>query len=422
MTRALRHRNYRLFFSGQSVSLVGTWITRVATSWLVYRLTGSELLLGIVGFCSQIPTLVLTPLAGVIVDRRNRGRILLITQILSMLQSAALAALTLTHVITVTQIIVLQLLQGAINAFDTPVRQALVIDMVEDRADMANAIALNSAMVNASRIVGPSLGGIIIAAVGEGWCFAVDTVSYLAVIGSVLAMHFKPHQKPAGSVPILSDMRTGWRYVRESIPIRAVLILLAIVSTAGVPYSVLMPAVVAEDLHGGPNTLGFLMAATGVGAIVGVAYLASRETVVGLGRVITYGTIVFGLSLVAFSWTRNEWVAALLLAVTGGGFFVQLAGTNTLLQTIVDEEFRGRVMGFYTMAFFGTLPIGSLIAGVAADHIGGMATIRVGGLLCLVAAGWFATKLPLLRRIVYPLYIKRGIMAAPAVDTGAPIP
>jgi MFS family permease len=239
--RALRHRNYRLFFSGQSISLVGTWITRVATSWLVYRLTGSELLLGIVGFCGQIPTLLLTPFAGVVVDRSDRRRILLITQVLSLLQSAALAILTLADIITVPQILVLQLLQGAINAFDTPARQALVVDMVEDRQDVPNAIALNSSMVNGSRIVGPSIGGVIIAAVGEGWCFAIDAVSYVAVIVSLLAMRFTPSARTQAPVALFEEFRSGWRYVLDSAPIRSALLLLAIVSVAGVPYSVLMP-------------------------------------------------------------------------------------------------------------------------------------------------------------------------------------
>src|SRR6185503_9917560 len=370
LTRALRHRNYRLFFTGQSISLVGTWVTRVATSWLVYRLTGSELLLGLVGFFGQIPTLVLTPLAGVVVDRGDKKRIMLYTQILLMLQSAALAVLTLTDLITVPQIIGLQLLQGVITAFDTPARQSLVVEMVDDRNDLANAIALNSSMVNGSRIIGPSIGGGIIAAVGEGWCFAVDALSYVAVVISIALMQFKARPRVAAHPPMLSDLRTGWRYVADSVPIRSALTQVAIVSTAGMPYTVLMPVIAAENLHGGPNTLGMLMAASGVGALIGGLYLASRETVVGLGRVILYGTLTFGGSLLAFSLTSNVWFAAVLLALAGGGFIVQLASTNTIIQTIVDESFRGRVMAFYTMAFFGTVPIGSLIAGVAANRFG----------------------------------------------------
>jgi len=416
--RALRHRNYRLFFTGQSISLVGTWVTRVATSWLVYRLTGSELLLGVVGFFGQIPTLVLTPLAGVVVDRGDKKRILLCTQILLLLQSGALAALTLSDLITVPQIIALQLLQGVVTAFDTPARQSLVVEMVNDRNDLPNAIALNSSMVNGSRIVGPSIGGVIIAAVGEGWCFALDALSYVAVVISIALMRFKVKPRIAAHPPMLSDLRTGWRYVADSVPIRSALTQVAIVSTAGMPYTVLMPAITTENLHGGPNTLGMLMAASGLGALLGGLYLASRETVVGLGRIILYGTLTFGGTLLVFSMTTNVWVAALLLALAGGGFIVQLASTNTIIQTIVDESFRGRVMAFYTMAFFGTVPIGSLLAGLAADRVGAQMTVRIGAVICLASGAWFAYKLPALRSVLRPIYVKRGIIAPPDVDTG----
>jgi MFS family permease len=422
ITRALRHRNYRLFFGGQSVSLVGTWITRVATSWLVYRLTGSELLLGVVGFAGQIPTLLLTPLAGVYVERSDKQRILLITQILSLLQSAALAALTLADLITIPQVIGLQLAQGVINAFDTPARQSLVVEMVEDRRDVPNAIALNSSMVNGSRIIGPSIGGVIIAAVGEGWCFALDAVSYVAVVLSISAMRLKPHVPAAVQKSVLEDLKGGWQYVVAHVPIRTALINVAIVSTAGMPYTVLMPAIAARTLHGGPNTLGLLMASTGVGALAGGGYLASRETVVGLGRVILYGTLLFGASLIAFSFTTQIWLAAVLLALAGGGFIVQMASTNTIIQTIVDEGYRGRVMSFYTMAFFGTVPIGSLLAGLAAARLGAEVTVRIGALICLGAAAWFGYQLPSLRVLMRPIYIERGIITPPEVDPGTATP
>src|SRR6476659_396522 len=305
LTRALQHRNYRLFFAGQSVSLVGTWITRIATSWLVYRLTGSALLLGLVGFCGQIPTLLLAPIAGVLVDRWPRLRILLVTQILSMLQRFLLGALTFAGVIKVWHVLVLQIAQGIINAFDTPARQTFVVEMVEDRADLPNAIALNSSMVNGSRVIGPSIGGAIIAAVGEAWCFTIDGISYLFVIASLLAMRFSPaasRLKPG--TDLLNELRTGVAYVSASVPIRTALILLAIVSTMGMPYTVLMPVVAADVLHGGPSTLGWLMTATGVGALGGTVYLASRPSVVGLGRVISAATLMFGLSLIAFAMSR----------------------------------------------------------------------------------------------------------------------
>jgi MFS family permease len=420
LTRALQHRNFRLFFGGQSVSLVGTWITRVATSWLIYRLTGSELLLGIAGFCGQIPTLIIAPFAGVLVDRTGRRRILLITQAASLVQSAALAVLTLSGIITVIQIIVLQVLQGIINAFDTPARQAFISEMVDDRRDLANAIALNSSMVNGSRIIGPSIGGVLIAAVGEGWCFTVDAVSYVAVIASLLAMRVPPRKREGGpELQLLEELHHGWKYVFHSLPIRSALILVAIISTAGTPYTVLMPAIATQVLHGGPNTLGILMTATGVGALSGALYLASRESVVGLGRIIMFATLAFGSGLVVFSTATSLWFACVVLALAGAGFMVQLAATNTVLQTIVEERLRGRVMSFYTMAFFGTVPIGSLIGGFIADRLGAPFTVRVSGIVCLGAAAWFAYRLSAIRAVIRPIYIERGVIPAPAVDTGA---
>jgi MFS family permease len=418
LTRALQHRNYRLFFGGQSMSLVGTWITRVATSWLVYRLTGSELLLGLVGFCGQIPTLLLAPIAGVFVDRVSRHRILVATQVLSMLQSFALAAITLSGAIRVWHVLVLQVLQGMINAFDTPARQAFVVEMVEDRADLANAIALNSSMVNGSRIIGPSIGGAVIAAVGEGWCFALDGVSYLFVIASLLAMRVpRLANRPAGT-DILTELRSGFSYVSRSVPIRTALLLLAVMSAMGMPYTVLMPVIAGPVLHGGPATLGWLMTATGVGALSGALYLASRTSVIGLGRVIMQASLAFSLGLIAFAATHTLWLSLLILPIVGAGFMIQTAATNTVLQTLVDDAFRGRLMAFYTMAFLGTAPIGSLIAGALADRIGAQATIATGGSVCLLASLWFGTRLPLLRQLVRPIYVERGILPIPAVDSG----
>ena len=413
---SLRIRNFRLFFGGQSVSLVGTWITRIATSWLVYRLTGSALLLGIVGFCGQIPTLVLAPFAGVLVDRWNRHRILVVTQALSLLQSAALAVLTLAGVITVTHILVLQVVQGIINAFDTPARQSFVVEMVEDRADLPNAIALNSSMVNASRILGPSIGGIIIAAVGEGWCFAIDAVSYVAVIGSLLAMRLVQRERRHTTARLRDDLATGFRYVTSFVPVRSALLLLSLVSVMGMPYTVLMPAISANVLHGGPHTLGFLMTASGAGALGGALYLASRRSVLGLGRAMAVAATTFGIGLAAFSFSRSLWLSLLLLPIVGAGMMITMAATNTIIQTIVEEDLRGRVMAFYTMAFLGTAPIGSLIAGVAADRIGPQRTILLGGLACIAAGMWFMYRLPMLREIVRPIYVERGILAAAQLD------
>jgi len=410
MGRALRHRNYRLFFAGQSLSLIGTWLTRVATSWLVYRLTGSTVSLGIVGFAGQIPTFVVAPFAGVWVDRWNRHRVLVATQALAMLQSAALAALALTGTIGVGWVIVLSIFQGLINAFDVPARQSFVVHMVEDRADLPNAIALNSSMVNAARLIGPSIGGILIAAVGEGWCFLIDAVSYLAVIASLLAMRIAPSVLVEKERRLLPELAEGFRYVSGFVPIRNVLLLLALVSFMGMPYTVLMPAVATRILGGGPHTLGFLMAASGVGALAGTLYLASRKSVLGLGRVIVLASGGFGIGLVLFSRSHELWLSLAVLVPTGLGMMVQMAASNTVLQTVVDEDKRGRVMSFFTMAFFGTVPFGSLFAGLVADRIGAADTIALGGAACIVGSILFHRGLPELRRVARPVYVRAGIL------------
>src|SRR4051812_24276287 len=384
--RALSHRNYKLFFAGQSISLIGTWMTRIATSWLVYRLTGSALLLGVVGFAGQIPSFLLAPFAGVLVDRWNRHRLLVATQVLALLQSLALAILALTGVVQIWHVILLSVFQGLINAFDMPARQAFVVEMVERREDLANAIALNSSMVNAARLLGPSLGGIIIAAVGEGWCFMIDAISYLAVIASLLAMKLEPRPIVVRDTRVLEEMRVGFQYVARFQPVRSALLLLSLVSIMGMPYTVLMPVISASAFHGGSNTLGFLMTASGVGALAGALYLASRRSVLGLGRAMVVSTAVFGLALTVFSQVRNLWLALAVLPFVGAGMMITMAATNTIIQTVVSEELRGRVMAFYTMAFLGTAPIGSLLAGVLADRVGPSTTILLGGTACLAAA------------------------------------
>jgi MFS family permease len=408
--RALAHRNYRLFFAGQSVSLIGTWLTRVATSWLVYRLTGSAAMLGVIGFCGLIPAFVLSPLAGVYVDRHDRHRVIVVTQALSMLQSFALAILALTHTITVFEVGALQLFQGVINAFDTPARQSFVVEMIEDRKDLANAIALNSSMFNGARLLGPSIGGVLIALVGEGGCFLIDGVSYVAVLASLFAMTVKRVPRETRSTHPLEELREGFRYVTGSQVIRSMLSLLGIVSLVGMPYAVLMPLIASERLHGGPHTLGFLMAATGLGALGGAIRLAARRSVVGLGRELVVMAMVFGVSLALFAASSTEWLALPLLVVVGFSMMLQTAATNTILQTIVEERMRGRVMAFYTMAVMGTAPFGALIAGALASRIGAPWTIAGGGLLCSGAAAGFYTQLPKLRAQVRPIYVKLGIL------------
>ena len=416
ITRALRHRNYRLFFGGQSISLIGTWITRIATSWLVYRLTGSELLLGVVGFCSQIPMLVLSPIAGVLVDRWDRHRILVITQILSALQSAALAVLALMNVITVAEVIVLQVVQGVINSFDTPARQSFVVEMVEDRDDLPNAIALNSSMINASRIIGPSVGGVLIATLGEGWCFGADAISYIAVILSLLMMRRTPVQKAHVDTRMLEELRTGWKYVAGFPPVRALLLLVALAGVAGMPYATLMPVIASKVLHGGPHTLGILMTASGIGALAGTLYLASRHSVVGLGKVIVAASIGLSLGLIAFSFSRSLWLSIVILPIVGAGMMVQAAASNTILQTAVDEHLRGRVMAFYSVAIMGMQPIGALLAGYLAERIGATNTIFYGALACLAGALLIGVRRPMLAEHIRPIYIERGILVDPTTD------
>ena len=409
--RALSHQNYRLFFAGQSISLIGTWMTRIATSWLVYRLTGSALWLGVVGFSGQIPSFVLAPFAGVLVDRWNRHRLLVVTQILALVQSLALAVLTLAGVIKIWHVIALSVFQGLINAFDMPARQTFVVEMVDRREDLANAIALNSSMVNAARLLGPSIGGVVIAAVGEGWCFMTDAISYLAVIASLLAMTLNPRVRRAiKNASMLTQLREGWNYAARFAPIRNVLILLALVSLVGMPYTVLMPLFANDILHGGPSMLGWLMAASGVGALAGALTLAARRSVLGLGKYIPLTAAAFGGGLVAFSFTRVTWLALLLMVATGFGFMIQMAASNTVLQTIVEEDKRGRVMSFYTMAFMGTAPFGSLLAGSVAERIGTPHTLFFGGIGCVLGAVWFASTLASLRRDVIPIYIRIGIL------------
>ena len=398
MSRALRHRNYRLFFAGQGTSLIGTWLTRVAMSWLVYRLTHSALLLGIVGFAGQMPTFLLAPLAGVLIDRWNRHRVLVATQALAMLQSGLLAVFALTRTITVWHVLVLGAFQGLINAFDTPARQAFVVEMVESRDDLPNAIALNSSMVNAARLIGPSIGGVLIAAVGEGWCFATDAASYLAVIASLLAMRISPRPARVRTARVMAELRDGLRYVASVAAIRSVLLLLAFVSFTGIPYMVLMPIFAAQVLHGGPHTLGLLTASSGAGAVAGVLWLASRRGALGLPRVICLAGATFGGGLIAFGLSRSVWLSVPLMLITGAGMMVQMAASNTLLQTLVDDDKRGRVMGFYTMAFFGMMPLGSLTAGVLGSRVGAPATVSWGGVATIVAVLFYARKLTELRR------------------------
>jgi MFS family permease len=407
----LRHRNYRLYFGGQSISLIGVWMTRLATSWLVYRMTHSALLLGIAGFAGQLPTFIFAPFAGVWIDRLNRHRVLMVTQTLAMLQSLIMAALVFGNIITIWQIIVLGAFQGLINAFDMPARQAFVVQMIEDKKDLGNAIALNSSMVNMTRLIGPSIAGIVIAAVGEGYCFLIDGLSYIAVVVSLAIMRTLPVQLFSKRAGVFSELRDGWSYVIHFAPVRSILLLLALVSLLGMPYTVLMPIFAAGVLNGGPHTLGFLMAASGVGALAGAILLVTRRSIRGLGRLIPIAAAIFGAGLIAFSQSRVLWLSLVLLLVAGFGMMTHMAASNTILQTIIPDERRGRVMSYYTMAFIGMAPFGSLLAGSLANRIGAPITVLISGTFCIMGAVWFACQLKNLRALLRPIYVDLGIIS-----------
>ncbi len=408
--RALRSRNYRLFFSGQSISLIGTWMTRVATGWLVYRLTNSASLLGVIGFVGQIPTFFVAPLAGVWLDRWDRHRTLVVTQLLSMVQSLALAALALSGVVATWHIALLALMQGFINAFDMPVRQAFVVQMVDNREDVGNAIALNSSMVNAARLVGPALAGVLIAAAGEGYCFLVDGLSYVAVVISLLMMRVTAAAPPRTQPGLRYALGEGWRYVAHFAPIRSLLLLLALVSLVAMPYTILMPVFATDVLHGGAHTLGFLMASSGVGALAGAITLTLRKTVLGLGRRIVVATAMSGAALVVFGLSRHLWLSLAVLPLVGYGIMQQMAASNTILQTIVEDDKRGRVMAFYSMAIMGMTPFGSLLGGSLAAVIGAPRTIALGGVICVAGSLWFRRELPEIRKLIRPIYARLGIL------------
>jgi MFS family permease len=415
--RALRHRNFRLFLAGQVVSLIGTWMQQLALGWLVYRMTRSPFLLGLVGFAAQVPSLVLSPVAGVWADRWDRHRMLLATQALSLLQALALSVLVLTGRIDVWHVVALSLFLGLVNAVDVPVRQAFLVQMVGGRDDLANAIALNSTMFNAARLVGPAIGGALIARLGEGLVFLLNALSYLAVIAALLAMEVPSEPAARTSEGALwGNLREGLRYVAGLAPIRSILLLAALVSVAGAPYAMLMPAFATDVLHGDAHTLGYLMGAIGIGALAGALTLASRKSVRGLGALITTSVTVFGAGLIAFALSRDLRLSLALLVVCGWGLMVQMAACNTILQTIVDDDKRGRVMSFYAVAVMGTLPLGSLLAGAIASRIGAPATVTAGGFACLAAAFGFARSLPELRAQIRPIYARLGIL--PAVAAG----
>jgi len=416
LLRALSSRNYRLFLAGQGISLVGTWMQQVAMSWLVYRLTGSVLLLGVTGFAGQIPNFLLAPLAGVVADRWNRRPLLIITQSIAMAQAILLSVLVLTGAIQVWQIIALSVLLGVANSFDIPIRQSFVIELMDRKEDLSNAIALNSSMVNSARLIGPALAGVLVATFGEGICFLMNGVSYLAVILALVAMRLAPSPARATKSNILNELREGFSYAFGFKPIRCILALLGLVSLMGMPYSVIMPVFVKEVLHGNARTFGFLIATTGLGALTGTIYLASRQSVRGLGRVIASAACLFGAGIIGFALTRTLVLSLACLALVGFGGMAMVASSNTVLQTLVEDDKRGRIMSLFSMSFVGITPIGSLLIGALAERIGVQHALLLGGGACLLGGLLFARELTDIRKHVRPIYIKKGII--PEVASG----
>jgi MFS family permease len=410
--RALRHRNFRLFFFGQSVSMLGSWMTRLATGWLVYRLTHSMLLLGVVSFAGQIISFALGPFAGVWVERLDRRRLLVWTQAAAAVQSLAMAALTLAHVITLWEIIALAALQGLINAFDMPGRQSFLVQMVDDRKDLSNAIAINSSMANGARLIGPAIAGLVIGAFGEGWCFLIDGISYFAVIASLLLMRIKPQEIRRHASSMLEQMREGWDYVRTFRPIRSILLLLALISLMGYSWSVLLPAFAAQVLHGGARTLGWLTGAGGVGAFVSALSLAVRKSVVGLTRMIQVAVAMLGAALILFGLSHTLWLSLGLMVFVGFGMLQGASVSNTIIQSLVPEDKRARVMSYYTMAFFGAAPFGSLLAGALADRIGAPHTVMITGACCVAGSLWFTFEMPKIKADMRPIYEEMGLLPA----------
>jgi MFS family permease len=395
---------------GQGISLIGTWMQRITMGWLVYRLTNSAFLLGLVGFTSQLPIFLLTPFAGVLADRMNRRRVLVVTQTLAMIQAFVLAALVLTGTTAVWHIVCLSMFLGVVDAFDMPIRQSFMVEMVQ-RKDLGSAIALNSSIVNCAQLLGPSIAGIMIASMGEGMCFLLNGVSYLFVIGSLIAIKIKPKEMEESNIHVLQEIKEGFLYAFGFAPIKLILLLLALTSLVGIPYRMMMPVFARDILQGGPHILGFLMAGSGVGALAGSVYLASRKGVPGLEKWIALAAGLFGIGLVGFSHSHVFWLSLVLVLLTGFGMLVQMASSNTVLQTIVEEGKRGRVMSLYAMAIRGMAPFGSLLVGSAASKIGAPNTLMISGLLCILGSTLFAKKLPVLREMVRPIYVRMDLLS-----------
>ncbi|MCK9436202.1 MAG: MFS transporter [Synergistaceae bacterium] len=409
--RALRNKNYRLFFYGQTLSLVGTWIQQVALSWLIYSVTNSPFLLGFVMFAGQLPTFLIAPFAGVLADRYDKRKMIIITQAVAMLQAILLAIFVLTNHINVTVLIILNIILGISNAFDIPTRQSFVIQMVDHKEDLPNAIALNSSIVNGSRLIGPAIAGILVASLGEGICFLINAISFVFVIISLLLMKIEKEEKAGNEkVSILKQLKEGYQYSFGFLPIRSVILLLAVVSLFGNPYLVLLPVFAKDILSGNATTLGYLNSAVGIGALSAALYLASRKSTLGLGKIIATTTFIFAFSLVSFSFSKTFTLSVIILLFCGFGMMMQTAGSNTILQTLSNDDMRGRVMSFYTVAFRGMAPFGSLWAGTFADNFGAPVTVLISGIVCLGAGMLFFKNLKIIRIAAKPIYQQKGIL------------
>jgi MFS family permease len=407
--RALRHRNFQLFFSGQLVSLTGTWMQTAAEAWLVYRLTGSAWWLGVIGFASQFPVFLVAPLGGITADRYNRHNVVIWTQIFSMIFDSALAVLTLAKVVKVEHVLILAILSGIVSAFDIPARQSFLVDMV-GKEDLMNAIALNSSMFNGARIIGPSIAAILIAKVGEGWCFAINGVSYFAVLIGLFMMRVTRPMALAKHASPLTHLAEGFTFVRRTTPIRAILMLLGLVSLVAMPYTVLMPIFADKVLHRGASGMGMLMGATGVGALLGALTLASRTGVKGLGRWVMFSCAGFGSSLLLFSFSRYFWLSTAILVPTGFCMMLGMSSSNTLIQAMVPDHLRGRVMALYSMMFMGMAPIGAYIGGATADRLGAPMAVMMGSIACIGGAAWFGVRLPKVRVEARRLIVAQGMV------------
>jgi MFS family permease len=433
--RALRHRNFQLFFSGQLISLIGTWMQTVAQSWLVYRLTGSGLKLGAVGFASQIPVFLFAPIGGIVADRSHRKHVVIATQVASMLLAFVLAALTLTHRVQVWHVFVLAALLGVVNAFDIPGRQSFLVDMV-GKEDLMNAIALNSSMFNGARVIGPAVAGVLVARLGEGWCFFVNGVSYIAVIIGLMLMDVHAPPRVSGKGSPLEHMIEGFQFVSRTAPIRALMLLLGVVSVTGMPYVVLMPIFADKILHDGGQEfatligshdlgavrLGILMGSAGVGALLGALTLAVRSGVKGLGTWISVCCAGFGFSLMLFAFSKSFWLSVLLLLPVGYFIMLQMAASNTLIQVMVPDALRGRTMAVYSMMFMGMAPIGALLGGALSDRLGAAMTVAIGGLASVAGAWWFGLQLPKIRVEARKLIIAQAMAGGePSEEMTAPV-